>query len=488
MNSSSLNIHYHGTNTSPTCHQDEVIKTLINPGQTFQYNVQFPQNEPSGLYWYHPHVHGIAEHALQGGASGAIVVEGIENVQPAVSGLPQQILVVRDQNVPGSPSPSGNVPSWDVTLNFVPITSPSSPTGTNWVPAIIPMQPGAKEFWRICNCASDTILDLQYVFDGVPQPMRVVAIDGVGVNSQDGAQPGQPIPVTDFVLPPAARVEVMVSAPPPTVKLAQLITLAINTGPLGDDDPQRPLGTIQLVGGAPAGGTVPAYTSLSTSQQLFAGLPDEPIAKRRTVYFDENCAPLSTNCTPNMFFMAVEGQPEQVFNPNAPPGIVAEQGTVELWTIQNRAGENHEFHFHQRHFYVLSQNNFEINGSVQSPADTGQYLDMIQVPYWDGNPKHPYPSVTALIDFRGEDIGSFVFHCHILNHEDLGMMNIIQVVPPDNEGRNRSRQSGEQLVKDGKPAAQSSPDVHEPQNALEVAGQVVEPAQSSAVPNGGHQH
>jgi hypothetical protein len=46
MNSSSLNIHYHGTNTSPTCHQDEVIKTIINPGDTFQYNVVFPANEP----------------------------------------------------------------------------------------------------------------------------------------------------------------------------------------------------------------------------------------------------------------------------------------------------------------------------------------------------------------------------------------------------------------------------------------------------------
>jgi FtsP/CotA-like multicopper oxidase with cupredoxin domain len=76
MNTSSVNIHYHGTNTSPTCGQDEVIKTIINPGQTFQYDVAFPSNEPPGLYRYHPHIHGIAEPALLGGASGAIVVEG----------------------------------------------------------------------------------------------------------------------------------------------------------------------------------------------------------------------------------------------------------------------------------------------------------------------------------------------------------------------------------------------------------------------------
>jgi FtsP/CotA-like multicopper oxidase with cupredoxin domain len=433
MNSSSLNIHYHGTNTSPTCHQDEVIKTIINPGDTFQYNVAFPANEPPGLYWYHPHVHGIAEHALQGGAAGAIVVEGIENVQPAVSGLTQRILIVRDQNVPGNPPPQGNVPSWDVTLNYIPITSPSDPNSNNFVPAILQMQTGDKEFFRVSNSTSDTILDLQYVFDGRSQTMQVVAIDGVSVNSQDGAQPGSLISVTHFVVPPAARVEFIVSAPPPGVHLAQLITLGINTGSLGDNDPQRPLATVQLVSDSPSigkDGVVPAFKSPDTQHQRFAGLATAPIAASRTVYFDENCAPNSTGCTPTQFFMAVVGRPKHVFDPNLPPDIVATQGTVEQWTIQNRAGENHEFHFHQLHFLVQSQNNFEINGFPQAPAVTGQYLDMIQVPAWDGNPNHPFPSVTALIDFRGPDIGDFVFHCHILGHEDLGMMNIIRVQSP----------------------------------------------------------
>src|SRR5258708_11809810 len=61
QNASSVNVHYHGTNTSPTCHSDEVIHTLINSGRTFQYQLHIPNNEPPGLYWYHPHVHGLAE-------------------------------------------------------------------------------------------------------------------------------------------------------------------------------------------------------------------------------------------------------------------------------------------------------------------------------------------------------------------------------------------------------------------------------------------
>src|SRR5579863_8921406 len=66
MTGGSMNIHYHGTNVSPACHGDNVTKTLINSGSTFQYNIQFPNNEPPGLYWYHPHVHGLAEAAVQG--------------------------------------------------------------------------------------------------------------------------------------------------------------------------------------------------------------------------------------------------------------------------------------------------------------------------------------------------------------------------------------------------------------------------------------
>jgi FtsP/CotA-like multicopper oxidase with cupredoxin domain len=84
---------------------------------------------------------------------------------------------------------------------------------------------------------------------------------------------------------------------------------------------------------------------------------------------------------------------------------------------------------HQIHFLVLSQDNFERNGSVPVDEYNGQFADMIQVPYWDGNLGDPFPSVRVLMDFRGPDIGDFVYHCHILGHEDNGMMAIIRVLP-----------------------------------------------------------
>ena len=411
----SVNVHYHGTNTSPACHGDQVIHTIINSGETFQYSLQFPFNEPPGLYWYHPHVHGLAEAAVQGGASGAIVVEGIQNDQPVVAGLPERILIVRDQNVAGNPSPGGAVPAWDLDLNYVPIAYPAL------TPAVITMQSGQKEFWRVANAAADTILDLQVLYDGVPQPLTVVGLDGVPVGSQDGTGEGHTFTETDILLAPAARAEFIVAPPGRSVKNASFVTLAINTGPDGDNDTQRTLATILTKTGEPGLPVVPDVSG-KPGPQRFAGLAAATPTAKRTLYFSEVLSDPNNAASPTNFFITVDGATPVLFDANNPPAIVTTQGAVEDWTIQNRTMENHEFHFHQIHFLVEDSN------GVPVPPNQAQFLDMIQVPFWSGS--GPYPSVTVRMDFRGMDIGDFVYHCHILGHEDAGMMAIIRVLPP----------------------------------------------------------
>jgi FtsP/CotA-like multicopper oxidase with cupredoxin domain len=438
MTGTSTNIHYHGTNTSPACGADNVTKTLVNSGQTFHYSVAFPRSEPPGLYWYHGHVHGLAEASVQGGAAGIIVVDGIENVQPAVAGLRQRFFVVRDQptiqQLPETSPPNAGdaeIPNLDLSTNYIPQNAfTDKKTGvTTFTPAVLDMKPGETQFWRICNCSSDTILNLQLLFDGAPQIFEIVAIDGVPVNSQDGVEPGKPIPATNFVLPPAARVEILARAPGSASVHAQFVTDHINTGPLGDEDPRRPLFTVDLsdTQQAPAAPDdfVPKYVALNTGPRMWGGIDEANVSAYRTLYFSEKS-------DGSAFFMNVIGQPykiDTVFNNNNPPAIVTTQGAVEHWTIQNRAQENHEFHLHQIHFKVLSQNNFEANGSRPAPALKDQFLDMIQIPFWNGDPNTPFPEVQVLADFHGADIGDFVFHCHILGHEDRGMMAIMEVQP-----------------------------------------------------------
>lgn len=470
MTGGSMNIHYHGTNTSPQCHGDNVVKTLVNPNSTFSYSLQFPKNEPPGLYWYHPHVHGIAEAALQGGASGALVVDGIQNVQPAAAQLRQRILVIRDlptiqeldQSAGGQ---DGGIPQVDLSVNNIPLNATTNttqdPPTTSYTPAVLEMSAGTRELWRVTNNTSDVILDLQVRFDGIAQTIEVVGIDAVPVNSQDGTQPGNLIPVTHFRLPPAARVEFIVNAPASGVKVAQLFTQNINSGPLGDNAPTRPLINMQLApaalvaaSAATADNSVPASTGLDTTKQRFAGISNVPPALTRTVFFEEieDGSALFINASGCVTAAGAQcaTQPypiDTAFDSNNPPAVITTQGTVEKWIIQNHARENHEFHQHQIHFKLLSQDNFEVNGSEQAPAITGQFLDMVEVPFCGGpapldgginppacvdkkgRPVHPYPQVQALMDFRGPDIGDFVFHCHILGHEDLGMMAIERVCP-----------------------------------------------------------
>ena len=436
----SVNIHYHGTNVTPQCGGDNVTRTLINPGpeHTFQYSFTFPTDEPPGLYWYHPHVHGLAERDLLGGATGALVVDGIQNVQPAVRGMRQRILVIRDQpQVQGAAEGPGNcgvdVPFQDISVNYVPIDSHATfnskgkLSGITFTPAVFSMMTGETQFWRVTNSTADTILDLQVLYDGVPQTLQLVGIDAVPVNSQDGTQPGMLIPVTRYRLPVAGRVEFLVQAPASTVRVAQLVTNNINNGPQGDCDPTRPIFNIALsntdtFASAPDD-YVGAYTGLTISDQRFGGLSSQPVSATRTFQFSE--------IQPTQFFITQvsAGQQPTLFDNNNPPAVVTTQGSVEKWIVQNIAGENHEFHQHQVHFLVQSQDNFEANGSTQAPAITGQFADMIEVPFWSGKKNVPFPQVQLLMDFRGMDIGDFVYHCHILSHEDLGMMAIIRVLP-----------------------------------------------------------
>ena len=433
---SAMNIHFHGTNVSPACGSDNVTKTIINSGTTFQYSIAFPANQPPGLYWYHPHIHGLSERDVQGGASGAIVVEGIENYQPAVAGLRQRILVVRDmpttQGLPETSPPVNNpveTPNLDLSLNYIPENANTNTTTgvTTFTPAVLNMRPGETQFWRICNCTADTILDLQLLFNGTPQTFQVVGIDAVPVNSQDATEPGSPIAVTDYHVPPAARVEILATAPLSQSTAAQFVTNFIPTGPNGDEDPTRALFTIQLTDhdgdNAVADDRVPQSTGRNTEPRMFAGLSSAPIQATHNLNFQE-----VSNGT--AFFMNIDTQPYPVntaFDPNNPPAIMIQQGSVQKWILQNQAMENHEFHQHQIHFMVLSQDNFEANGSTQAPALTGQMADMVQVPFWNGNTSTPFPDVQMLMDFRGMVVGDFVFHCHILGHEDLGMMAIEQV-------------------------------------------------------------
>lgn len=427
MTVTSVNLHFHGLNVSPKCHGDETIHTMINSGQSFTYNIHIPTDEPPGLYWYHPHVHGLASITVQGGATGAIIVDGIENIQPAVAGLPERLLVLRDQPVPngdGSPlnAPSKKpAPNWNVSVNYVQVLYP------RYRPAIIKMASGAREFWRVANTGANTIMDIEVDYDGVAQTLQIVGIDGVPTGSQDGTAQGTIIQRKHFILPPASRVEFILAGPTSQTKSAYLRTRAIQGGPASDSNPARPLARIVTTTSAPHLARIPERSG-PPNKQRFANLLKAKVTADRTLYFSEvprngkqGGDRLKTPDEGVNFYITVEGQQPKLFDPSNPPAIITTRGAVEDWTVQNRTFEHHEFHMHQIHFLLLERDGKPVSKSEQ------QFHDTLQVPFWTGRGK--YPSIKVRMDFRGDVVGDFLYHCHILDHEDGGMMAIIRVLP-----------------------------------------------------------
>jgi FtsP/CotA-like multicopper oxidase with cupredoxin domain len=389
MTSFSSNIHFHGLNLPPKCHQDETIFTLINPGDpTFTYHTQIPADEPPGLYWYHPHPHGLTEPQVMGGASGALIVEGIEKVKPEVAGLTERVLVLRDQ-YQGS--------ALNTTINFVPAGSPAP---------VIDMQPSAKEFWRVANAEGETFVNLQVQVNGHPRMLTIVALDGTPVTTD--------IVADHILLPPAGRAEFIVQGPAEG-QTGTFVTLGVNTGKDGVSNPPATIANIVPTTTAKVLHKIPAVSGASDAAR-FADLLNATPTTLRYLYFSENL----TDINNIEYYITVQGQTPRLFDPTEPPAIVTTQGSVEDWNIENQAQEVHAFHIHQVHFLVIARDKVRLA--------VPEVLDTVPIPAWTGT--GPYHSVTVRMDFRDpETVGTFVYHCHLLIHEDGGMMAKIQVNP-----------------------------------------------------------
>lgn len=399
------NLHFHGLNVPPVCHQDDVLSTVIHSGDPpFRYDIQIPANEPPGVYWYHPHAHGYTTTQVEGGAAGALIVGGIEKVFPQLAGLQERVLILRQQFY--------NQNSWvpgpfQFTLNF----QTSSP-GLFPLP-LIEMTPGKKEFWRFLNACTQGFVTLQVQYSGVAQPLTLISRDGVPFTEPE---------ITNTILvPPAGRAEFIVPGPQAGIS-GQFVTAGVNTGYLGNPNPANPIANIITTSSDHTGTSPVLAPDLPSVPQRFADLESAVPTAKRKLYFSE----ITVNPTTVKYFITVEGQKPRSFSPTDPPAIVTHVGAVEDWTVENRAEELHAFHIHQIHFLVMA-----VNGK---PLAQPVMQDTISVPAWTGT--GPFPNVTLRMDFRDPEIaGMFVYHCHILDHEDAGMMAKILVKPAEDGGQ-----------------------------------------------------
>jgi len=441
MTAVSTNLHFHGLTVPPVCHQDDVLKTSIQPGDPpFEYRFQIPAGEPPGLYWYHPHIHGFSSPEVQGGASGALIIEGIERATPDLAGLPERVLVIRDQNLLNPDAPPAKSepvlpkmlidrdgdaanngtgfgkPAKDLSINFVPVPYPDYP------PAVIRMRPGERQLWRVLNASSVTYLNLALLSQHRPQQLGIVAIDGVPMNAPQGRSP--PITWANHIgVPPGARVEFVMNGPPAGVP-ALFVTRTVDTGQGGENDPNRALASIVASEDAPEPQSQLPTDSKPLPPPTLPWLGDVQPVRVRRLYFSEKLSDPNNPNSATEFYLTVDGQTPAPFDPaSTTPDIEVRQGDVEDWIIENRSTELHAFHIHQLHFMLMDWSG--------APVNEPFLRDTVNVPYYADRMLH-YPSVRLRMDFRDPNtVGTFVYHCHLLEHEDGGMMGTVRVLPRD---------------------------------------------------------
>ena len=385
------NLHFHGLHVSPNAPQDDALSMMASPGQTLHYSVEVPPQQPPGLYWYHTHPHGESYVQDLDGMSGAIVVEGIERYVPEVLHMRERILVLRDLVLPTDSVERKRVMK-SVSMQTTQCgTAPEKPerafTVNGGLRPQIDLAPGERQFWRIVNASPDRYADLE--LDAAS--FDVVALDGMPLAYHDPSIHKRSM--SHVLVPPAGRVEAIVTGPPADSHAA-LRTRCFDSGPDGDSNPAMILADI--VSAQPsnlktrnAPGGAPVYVTFSPEALKHVEASEPQFA----VTFTEDKQGFYIN--------------GQKFEMNAGPMLTVDVGSLQHWRVLNPTREVHPFHIHQVHFLAYAVDNKPVKNPV--------WVDTVNVTYGG--------SVDLVMDFTDPIIrGMSVFHCHLLSHEDKGMM------------------------------------------------------------------
>lgn len=358
------NLHVHGMHVSPKGNSDNVLLD-IPPGGTQQYEYKIPLDQTPGTYWYHPHRHEFTETQVWSGMAGALIVDGKGyDDLPGVAGARERTLVIMANQLQGNAVMNVNNTSNDGVRFLV----------NGRLRPKIDIRPGEVQRWRILNASADYFVRLQLS----NQDWSVIATDG------------NPARVTNrqqrIILGGGERVDVLVRG---TQRGAQLETRSFKQGFLNT----RPavLADLQPVDPVAPEGTVPE------ALVPFEDLRTKKVDRTRQIVYSE---------TPSEFL--INGKPFGHHRVDQRMKI----NTTEEWTIRNVTNEWHSFHIHVNPFQVT-----KIDGKA---VDRDSYEDTVRIGPNGG-------SVTLRQRYR-DFTGKFVFHCHILGHEDGGMMSLVEVV------------------------------------------------------------
>lgn len=372
------NIHVHGFHVSPLTPSDNVLLHVL-PGQRFTYEYTIPADHPGGTYFYHPHHHGLASAQTFKGMAGMIIIDGDIDRIPGIAGLPERSLVLQR-----TASVNGEIPT----------IHPNAPVGAGKVlinGALTPImfiRPGETQRWRLLDATVASLFRIQ--IEG--HPMTLI--------SQDGNTLARAVTLDGVDIATAQRRDVLIQGARPGVYRVQYQDLQ---GPFTPPGPLTDMAYLVVTGADVDPQPLP------TTLLPFVDLRGLPLTHAPRGITFQILGPGGNTFDSQGF--VIDGKP---FDENRVDQFV-QLGATEEWTVFNDSGLAHPFHIHINPYQVI-----RINGQLY---DALSYEDTTVVPPKVGTQQGSITFRTRFLDFPG----TFVFHCHILGHEDGGMMGVIQV-------------------------------------------------------------
>jgi FtsP/CotA-like multicopper oxidase with cupredoxin domain len=364
-------IHWHGIRLDPAMDGSNISQVPIAPGESFTYT--FDARDP-GFYWYHPHL--VADEQIEAGLQAPLVIHG--GVEPAVSA--ERFFVLDDIKIESTGEPSTVITQLDLMVgrqgNVMLVNGKRKPT--------IDVAAGGRERWRLVNSANGHFFNLVL-------PGTTFLVIG-----WDGGLVAAPYETDSLLIAPGERYDVLVEPAGNAGDELVLQDAYYDRGHELPDNGPKELMTLRL--GAP---------------------PVEPLAALPTAWRDVQ--PLDVNGAPTYRLLMTEemneddpgDEPEFFFNEEKWPDVTTKMvpfGTTEIWEIQNDAEMDHPFHLHGMFFQVLDV------GGAASPVIG--FKDTFIIPQ----------QKTAHIAVRFDAAGEWMYHCHILEHAERGMMGHLHVM------------------------------------------------------------
>jgi bilirubin oxidase len=375
-------VHWHGLPVPPA--QDGNPMDPIAPGASRTYEFTLPVGS-AGTYWYHPHPHEMTAEQVFRGMAGLLIVRS--RTDPIPTAIEEKLLVISDLRLAADGTIPPNTPmDWQTGRegNYVLVNGQYQP--------VLTIKPGQSQRWRVLNATNARYLRL--------------ALTGhtLTLIGTDGGLLGSPVPGLDeILLAPAERVEVIVTANLSSAASAVLRSLPYDRGGMG------------MMGSAST--TIPLltlnYTSAATAAIALPGALNSiadlgvPTTTKRLVF---SSGMGMGGMGGGMMSFLIDGKS---FDPSR-VDLTSRVNEIEQWTIENRSSMDHPFHLHGTQFQVVSRT----RGGVTVAEPFLAWRDTVNVAALEA----------VVFKVVQRQLGSRMYHCHILEHESQGMMGVLEVV------------------------------------------------------------